>query len=339
MKLLSFVVPCFNSENYMMHCIETLLTGGDEVEIWIIDDGSKDHTGEIADDLSVKYPDIIHVVHQENRGHGGALMCGIEHATAPYIKVVDSDDWLDTDALKKVLDVLRVMENKKHVDLDLLICNYVYDKFGQTHHKVMHYRHILPQDTIFTWEEARHFPKGKYILMHSVIYRTQLLKDCGMHLPDHTFYVDNLFVYVPMVKVNTMYYMDVDLYHYFIGRSDQSVNESIMIKRIDQQIKVNKLMLEQVDLRTIVNKHQKQYMYNYLEIITTISSVLLMKAGDEENLKKKDALWQYIHDEYPWIYKKLKHGFFGTFVSTKGPKMRKVVIIVYKISQKIFGFN
>ena len=69
--------------------------------------------------------------------------------------------------------------------------------------------------------------------MHSVIYRTQMLHDCGLELPKHTFYVDNIFVYVPLPNVKTMYYMDVDLYRYYIGREDQSVNEKVMIGRIE----------------------------------------------------------------------------------------------------------
>ncbi len=92
------------------------------------------------------------------------------------------------------------------------------------------------------------FRKGQYILMHSVIYRTKLLRECGLELPKHTFYVDNLYVYVPLPCVKTLYYMDVDFYRYFIGREDQSVNENVMIRRIDQQIKVNKIMVDSFDL-------------------------------------------------------------------------------------------
>ena len=96
--------------------------------------------------------------------------------------------------------------------------------------------------------------------MHSVIYRTQLLRDCGLELPKHTFYVDNLFVYVPLPYVKNMYYLDVDFYRYYIGREDQSVNESVMIKRIDQQIKVNKIMVDSYDLWKLQDRNaQKIY--------------------------------------------------------------------------------
>ena len=70
MKLLSVAIPCYNSEAYMSKCINSLLIGGEEVEIIIVDDGSSDRTAEIADDYAEKYPTIVKAIHQENGGHG-----------------------------------------------------------------------------------------------------------------------------------------------------------------------------------------------------------------------------------------------------------------------------
>ena len=89
MKLLSFAVPCYNSEAYMEKCIESLLAGGEEVEILIIDDGSKDRTAEIADGYAEKYPTIVKAIHKENGGHGSAVNTGIANATGLYFKVVE----------------------------------------------------------------------------------------------------------------------------------------------------------------------------------------------------------------------------------------------------------
>lgn len=112
MRLLSVAVPCYNSEAYMKHCIGTLLAGGAEVEILIIDDGSNDNTGRIADHFAQKYPDIVRAVHQENGGHGEAVNTGIREAQGKYFKVVDSDDWVDISAYKKMIEVLRTLEKK-----------------------------------------------------------------------------------------------------------------------------------------------------------------------------------------------------------------------------------
>ncbi len=148
--------------------------------------------------------------------------------------------------------------------------------------------------------------------MHSVIYRTQLLKDCGLELPKHTFYVDNIFVYQPLPHVKTLYYLDVNFYRYFIGREDQSVNEQVMIGRIDQQILVTKLMLGYYDVMKITNRKLRRYMIKYLEIMMTVSSILAIKSGTEENLAKKKELWQYVKQLNVPLYLRLRLGIFRT---------------------------
>lgn len=134
MKLLTFAIPCYNSQDYMEHCINSILPGGDDVEILIIDDGSKDRTAEIADDYEKRYPGIVRAIHQENGGHGEAVNAGIRNATGLYFKVVDSDDWVDADAYKKILDKLREFAGGP-TTLDMLLANYVYEKEGAKHKK------------------------------------------------------------------------------------------------------------------------------------------------------------------------------------------------------------
>ena len=191
MKLLSFAIPCYNSEAYMRKCIDSILIGGEDVEILIVDDGStKDNTAAIADEYEKKYPTICRAIHQPNGGHGEAVNAGIRNATGLYFKVVDSDDWVDPDAYMKILDKLREFAGSD-TNLDMLLANYVYEKEGAKHKKVMR-QTGFPREQVFTWSDIKHFYKGHYILMHSVIYRTKLLRECGLELPKHTFYVDNI---------------------------------------------------------------------------------------------------------------------------------------------------
>ena len=337
-KLLSIAIPSYNSEAYMAHAIESLLPGGDEVEILVVNDGSKDRTAEIADEYERKYPGIVRAIHQENAGHGGAVMAGLRNATGTYFKVIDSDDWADAEAYPKVLETLRGFSAPDQ-QIDMLISNYIYDKVGATHKHVVRYHHALPQGRVFGWDEARHFRKGQYILMHSVIYNTEMLRSCGMELPLHTFYVDELYVYVPLTAVRRMYYLDVDFYHYFIGRDDQSVQEQVMIRRIDQALKVNRLLVEQADPYQVENVHLRRYMLNYLEIVTTVSSVLLLKAGTPEHLQKKDELWAFIEKTNPRVYRTLRGRILGRILHLPGRFGRGVAIAGYRIARKIFGFN
>lgn len=341
MKVLSIAIPSYNSEAYMANCIESLLIGGDDVEILIVNDGSKDGTAAIADAYAAKYPNIVRAIHQENGGHGEAVNAGLRNATGAYFKVVDSDDWVDPKAYMEILALLKKMLSEQ-TQLDMLISNFVYDKQGASFKKVMNYRSVLPQNQIFTWEQIGRFQKGQYILMHSVIYRTQMLRDCELELPKHTFYVDNIFVYQPLPAVKTIYYMDVDFYHYFIGRDDQSVNEKVMIKRVDQQLRVNKLMIDYYDLsdkNMVTSKKLRHYMYNYLEIMMCISSIMLIRSHEAANLKKRDELWEYLQLSNPRMYKKLRYGLFGRVMTLHNPVGLKFAEVCYKIAQKLFGFN
>lgn len=341
MKLLSIAIPCYNSAAYMRKCIDSLLPGGEDVEIIIVNDGSSDNTPDIAEEYRERFPGIVKVVNKENGGHGSAVNTGIEHAGGLYFKVVDSDDWVNQSAYIQILNKLKELL-KDGNSVDMFISNFVYEKEGEKRKKVMKYHHALPQDEIFTWKDIHHFRVGQYILMHSVIYRTNLLRECGLKLPEHTFYVDNIFVFNPLPYVKTMYYLDVNFYRYYIGRVDQSVNEQVMIGRIDQQIKVNKLMVDYYTAekqRIFANGKVRKYMVNYLDIITTVSSVLLIRSGLDENLEKKKELWQYIRTKDKMLWTRLRGGILGNAMNLPGKLGRKITIDGYKICQRIFHFN
>lgn len=322
----------------MEKCIQSLLVGGDDVEIIIVDDGSKDATPEIADKYQKRFPNIVRAIHKENGGHGSAVNAGIANATGMFFKVVDSDDWVDESVFLQVLDRLRELALGDDI-IDLFIANFVYDKDGAKHKKVMKYTSMFPVEKVFGWSDVKLITKGHYLLMHSVIYRTQVLRKCELQLPEHTFYVDNIYVYHPLPYVKKMYYMDVDLYHYYIGRDDQSVNESVMIGRIDQQLKVNRIMIEDYDLWKISNKKLRRYMFNYLEIITVVSTVLLLRSGTEENLEKKRTLWKYIKNYDLRLFHRLRNGIMGNAMNLPGKGGRKISVAAYRLTQKIVGFN
>lgn len=341
MKLLSFAIPCYNSAAYMEKCVDSLLKGGEDVEILIIDDGSSDETAEIADRYADAYPSIIRAFHKENGGHGSAVNLGMEKAEGLYFKVVDSDDWVKEDAYMQILETLKNLTGGEKV-LDMLISNFVYEKPGQNRHKVMRYKHALPTGELFTWDDVKYFHKGQYILMHSVIFRTKLLRECGLKLPEHTFYVDNLYVFEPLPYVRNMYYLDVNFYRYYIGREGQSVNEDIMIGRIDQQLTVNRMMVDYMvenKSRIASVKKMDRYMLSYLDIITTISSILLIRSGTRENLAKKKELWNYIKKKDWLLYRKLRYGLLGSCTNLPGKGGRKISVEGYKICRRFFNFN
>ena len=338
MKILSFCVPCYNSYTFMRKCIDSLLPGGDDVEIIIVDDGSTDRTGELADSYAQAYPNIVRAIHQENGGHGEAVNTGIREATGVYFKVVDSDDWVDRDAYMKILAKLREFAKMKD-PVDMHLSNFVYEKLSTGHERRMLLSPLFPENQIIGWDGMKHNIKGFSILMHSVIYRTQLLRDCGLKLPKHTFYVDNLYVYIPLVHVKTIYYMNVEFYRYYIGREGQSVAEQTMIKRIDQQLRVNYMMIDAVDPWQVKEPHLRRYLLSYLETVTVVSTSIGYLSNDPENYKKIEDLWLYIKNHDIRTYHQLRYGALGFAMRFKGRFGRRLGVFFYHLSQKFIGFN
>lgn len=268
---LSFVVPCYNSQNYMARCIESLLPGGEDVEIFIIDDGSKDRTGAIADEYQEKYPDLVKVIHKENGGHGSGVNAGLACAKGIYFKVVDSDDWLKGDAYRKLL------------------------------------------------EKIRYYCKEE--------------KTCK-EMPD-------LFAYCPLPYVRNIFYMDIDLYQYYLGRDDQSVNEQVLKSRIDQQMKVTRMVIAGADLEKIKEKEPKlaSYMCRNISIMMAISSIHLLLIGNKEALEKRKKLWEEIKISDPKLYYKLKYASLSGWTDLPGTVGRRLTVGGYRLANAVYRFQ
>lgn len=339
-KLITFTIPSYNSAAFMHNCIDSILGAGDDIEIMIVNDGSKDDTGAVADSYKEKYPDILTVIHQENGGHGEGVNQGIRNARGKYLKIVDSDDRLDSDELKRVLDTIRKNE-AQGTQVDMYLCNYVYVRVDTGDRRPMNYGGIFPEDTVFTWDDTKAFGPSKYLMMHSVIYRVEILRSCGLELPKHTFYVDNLYTYQPLPFVERMYYINSDLYLYYVGSEEQSVNEKNVIKRIDQQIYVTKLVIDSHDLNKIKLKSRRlyRYMLHILSMLVTICNVFLDIRGDRESVEKQKELWKYIKEKDMHVYKKLRYASLSAFTNLPGEIGRKTTVGIYRIVNKIYKPN
>lgn len=340
MKYITFTVPCYNSAAYMRRCIDSLLVFKDEVEVIIVNDGSVDRTGDIADDYALRFPETVRVIHKKNGGHGSGVNAGLAAALGKYFKVVDSDDWLDIHSLQKLL--FRIMHwESENTFADMIVCNYVYDHLFENKQKCISYRNVFRDEKMLGWNDIGTFSPSQYLVMHSLIFRTEVLRRSGVTLPEHTFYVDNIFAYRPLPYVKSIYYIDTNLYHYFIGRDDQSVNEEVLKKRIDQQILVTKIVSECVDLKEVSEIYPKlaKYMMRNVSIMLAISSIHLLLINSEEACVKKKDLWNYIKANNKELYHKLKFTKLSGFTNLPGKTGRLVTVTGYKAARKIYQFN
>lgn len=345
MKYITFTVPCFNSQDYMRRCVDSLLEGGTDVEIILINDGSTDGTAEIADEYQLEYPDIIRVVHKENGGHGSGVNKGLELARGIYYKVVDSDDWLDIEAYGKMMEKIRGFLNDSSNGTeqipDLIVCNYLYDHLDIGVRKTMSYRNVFPANRMCGWNDIGKFRPSQYLIMHSLMFRTDVLRKSGVILPEHTFYVDNLFSYRPLPYAEKIYYMDLDLYHYYLGREDQSVNEKVLMKRIDQQIRVTELVAKSTDLDKVKEKFPKlaSYMIRNISIMLSISSIHLLLISTAEAEKKRNNMWNEIRDYSPSLYYKLRFSTLSGLTYLPGKIGGKLTVGGYRFARRIYRFQ
>lgn len=341
--LVSFAIPCYNSAAYMDACIQSILDAmapARDFEIIIVNDGSqKDETPQKADEWAARHSDIIRAVHQENGGHGAAVLAGLEHARGTYFKVVDSDDWIDREAAQALFPAARNLLSQGTV-VDLFISNYVYEHVeDQTSHSV-NYRSVLPRDRVFAWDEMGSFRMDQNLLMHALMYRTELLREGGLPLPRHTFYVDNIYAYVPLPRCQRMYYCDVDLYRYYIGREDQSVNEKVMVSRYEQQLRITRIMMESCRIyENVESPRLRAYMQGYFTVMMAISSLFGHMSEDPTSDEKVEQLWADLKRIDPRMYDKARHHVMGIATNLPGKVGKNVTMHLYHLARKVVKFN
>lgn len=339
-KTLTFVVPAYNMTEYLERCVMSLIAAkrNDDIEVLIVDDGSSDGTLEMAQKFEARYPGIVRAIHQENKGHGGAVNTGIAAASGMYVKVVDADDWVGPESLEQVMAVLRE-EADSTEPIDMLVTNYVYDKVGKRNKHVVNFRHAMKSDERLTWNDLGHFGLAEYILMHALTYRTAVVRESGMQLPEHTFYVDFIYAYQPFPWVKTMKYLDTPFYHYFIGRDGQSVQTDVMIRRVDQLRLVNQCMVRATPERGTVPDGLYRYMIHFLAIESSVASVFMILSRDPENYEKKKDMWDDIKAYSPTIYKDVRKKAMSRALNLRGSIGRFVIRKGYFVAEHVVGFN
>ncbi len=339
MKLLTVTVPCYNSEAYMERCVNSLLPGGDELDILLIDDGSTDGTAAIADRYAAEHPGIVRVIHQENGGHGEGINQGLRNARGTYFKVVDSDDRLDTEALGHLLGELRALAERGE-EADLIVNDYVYDRAERDAVFSVSYRTVMRPGVVQGWEQIRRFPPHKQFMIHSLIYRTQTLRDMGLTLPKHTFYEDNLYIYRPLPYCKRVYYFDEPLYGYFIGRGDQSINDQVILRRLPQVTAMAEQMITSYTLAELnrLPDTLRRYMLNNCagQLSTTCS--LQFIANTEESLAMNRRMWQTIRAFDEPLYLKLRATALGRATVLPGRLGRGALVFGYRLVRRVIRF-
>lgn len=237
-KVLSIIIPMYNMENYIGKCLQSLLDIPTEclesIDIIVVNDGSKDQSLRIATSYQKKYPEVIRVINKENGNYGSCINVGLAKALGTYVKVLDSDDYFSSVGLSAILEKISSIPVMDMIITDFDIIN-ANDEI--TNHVSFH----LKKEKCLLFNDI--WKKISDIQMHAIIYRTELFKEINYHQTEGISYTDQEWCYYPMVKIQTVYYVNNVLYKYLLGREGQTMSESVLKEKISHlEIVANKML-------------------------------------------------------------------------------------------------
>lgn len=336
-KLITFVIPAYNSEPYLHYAVDSLLPFGADIEVLIIDDGSKDKTGKIADDYAAAYP-FIRAIHQPNGGHGEGINHGLAEAKGVYFKVLDSDDWVDGDALKTVIEHVKA----HNAWADLYLTNYVYwqgrDHKGQTISFAYLFHH---GKTDCGWHQMRYFKYSSNITLHSAMFKTELLRRSGVHCPAHVSYEDNYFIYCPLQLTEKISYVDVGVYQYLIGREGQSMENDTCIRKYHDYMVDGKLIFDCCDLSKLKHKNHALYraMYHHLILNFVMVPTFARLNGSAQAKADLKEFWAYCKSHNKRQYHMIRRHYGIVGLTLPGKLGVDEVKWGYRMAHKLVKFN
>lgn len=315
MKILTIVVPVYNTEKYIKRCLDSLDNKeiNSDIEVLIVSDGSKDNSINIAREYQKRNPETFKIIEKENGGHGSTINKGLELATGKYFRVLDSDDWVDN------VDFVKLVKELKKIDSDIVVTNYSKEFIYEGKSEKLIYGG-LEKNKIYNFDDFD-LKKldGEYFVMATSTYKTEILRKSNLKLMEKTFYVDMQYNVVPISYINNFIYLDLDVYRYFIGRKDQSVNTSSFVRNHLNHDKVVKYLIDYyVSKEKDLSKNKKEYIEIILKyILFTHYSIYCVYFN-----KKKDG------------YKFAKD--FDKYLLKKSPKLYKISDISFvKINRKL----
>ena len=296
-KLLSIIIPTYNMEPYLRHCLDSLIIdkGMDELEVFVINDGSKDRSSKIAREYQDKYPNTFYVIDKVNGNYGSCINRGLKEATGKYIKVLDADDCFNARALQDVIQ--RLM----NIDTDVILTNYVIVRNEKTESFFLNYAdgQVVNIDSDVV----------EYFSMHNVIYKRSLLKNMDYIQTEGISYTDQEWIFYPMLKADSAVFFNLSLYRYTLGREGQTMDWGTLCRNIGMiENIVMQMLIRLTDYKNDISVCRRKYVENVLQVqIELIYRVELLSKRKElcnieilnkidkmisiKNLVKKLCIW------------------------------------------------
>ena len=301
-KILTISIAAYNVEQYIRKTLDSLIINNmDCLEVLIIVDGGNDKTLEIAKEYESKYPNTFKAVYKENGGYGSTINKGIELATGKYFKQLDGDDWFDTNNLEKICNELMKMP-----DVDVVYTPYIkyMEKDGTE---------IIKRNNIEEYIEENNLENiiqkvETQMIMHSLMYKTEILKENGIKIDEKCFYTDTEYAIFPLFYAKTIKIYNIPLYVYRIGISGQSISFEGRIKHHQDHEKVDKSVIEKYKMNLNITQNLKKYieMYMMKMFCGTINNFLLILPTNKAEFNHIKEFDKQILELNPEIYNQME---------------------------------
>lgn len=300
MKTLSLVVPVYNTESYLRRCLDSVLLEeiADDLEVIAVNDGSTDGSLPILREYQARCPEMLILIDKENGGHGSAVNAGLRAASGRYFRVLDSDDWFDSPCF------LRYMKRLSSCSEDLIVTPYTQE-YSCSGTEISHDYAWLRHDRVYTMAEIDWNETMDYFCLASSAWRTQLLRDSGLQLPEKCSYVDMEYNLWPIPLVNRFRFLDIPVYRYFLGRPEQSMHPALMLRQTPMHQKVLCRLIEYyAGLSEDLSDGKKRYMQLLIYHMLHTHCHLLCVENRDRRLAFREirALDAWIRNRSPEIY-------------------------------------
>lgn len=303
-KILSVVIPSYNVEKYLEQTLESFVETSilKDIEVLVVDDGSKDQTAKIGKRFEEQHPETFRVISKENGGHGSTINRGIQECTGKYFKVVDGDDWVNTEDFKVLVEKL------KACDADYIVTNY-YEVNDQTGEKTKkEYSQLKKRDIEESRWNFRDMAGKAQPAMHALVFKSSILKEHQIKLDEHCFYVDVEYVLYPLPYVETVVYFDLYVYMYRLALATQSVSMQGFQKHIQNHIDVILHLTEFAEEYRKTSLRDEKVKVDYIGkriaqmVGDQVTIFLSYSIGDKENKARFLGFDRELKEKSEWIY-------------------------------------
>lgn len=301
-KILSFIIPAYNCEKYLDKCMRSFVEEKvlDELDIIIVNDGSSDHTREVAEKFCGKYPSSVRLITQDNKGHGGALNTGCHAAKGRYLKVIDADDWVETSNLTAFVNCLRNCQSDV-----VLTHHYTRNISTGEVKKWKSYPEKFGMDYGFSYIMDHWKMFDRSLTFHGITYRTDFYQKYGIQLSEHVFYEDHEYATIPCCYASSVMPLDLFVYDYRIGDVGQSVSDINQLKRISHtETVLMRLANEYKNLDLPLESSGRRYYNMKVQglLLSYITTVMLVENNKRKGRKMGSQMMRKINEKLPDAY-------------------------------------